>query len=467
VFHDKFHKENLMSDNEHKTSRRSSNLSRRSFLGAALTAVPAVGLFGKNAVIGQTAPVAVSGQAKIKEYRTLGRTGFKVSDVSFGAGPLNNANVLAAALDRGMNYIDTAEHYERGNSERTIGEVLQGRDRKSVFICSKLNLTFNKQTTKEGLRDRFMKCLERLKTDQVECLMIHMCTLAQVKYEPYHELIRELKAEGKVQFSGLSNHGADNSLSGRLDEPMEDVVLAAAEDGRFDVILGVYNILKDDVGAKIFPALKSKNMGLTLMKMNPALTTAGDRETLTAMRERYKKQNQELPEAIQRLAKGTEDRGAQTDAFLKKYNLEGPEQARDAAIKYCLNRPEVHCVCPSINTFEDLNAYLALSGARFEAREAQMLADYRETYGDQICRIGCTTCASACPKGVPVNSIMRYEYYFQTQRREKSAMAEYAALGQRNAELCEDCPGYCEQACPHGVPIQGKIALAHVRLTPA
>jgi predicted aldo/keto reductase-like oxidoreductase len=185
------------------------------------------------------------------------------------------------------------------------------------------------------------------------------------------------------------------------------------------------------------------------------------------MRERYKKQNQELPEAIQRLAKGTEDRGAQTDAFLKKYNLEGPEQARDAAIKYCLNRPEVHCVCPSINTFEDLNAYLALSGARFEAREAHMLADYRETYGDQICRIGCTTCASACPKGVPVNSIMRYEYYFQTQRREKSAMAEYAALGARNAELCEDCPGYCEQACPHGVPIQGKLALAHVRLTPA
>lgn len=70
-----------------------------------------------------------------------------------------------------------------------------------------------------------------------------MCTLAQVKYEPYHELIRELRAEGKVRFSGLSNHGADNSLSGRLEEPMEDVVLAAAEDGRFDIVLCVFNFL--------------------------------------------------------------------------------------------------------------------------------------------------------------------------------------------------------------------------------
>lgn len=121
--------------------------------------------------------------------------------MSFGGGGLNNANVLAAALDAGMNYIDTAEHYANGNSERAVGDALKGRDRKSVFLTTKLNLTFFKGVDKEGIRNRFGKCLDRLKTDYADCLMIHMCTLAQVKYEPCHELIKELKAEGTLRQS--------------------------------------------------------------------------------------------------------------------------------------------------------------------------------------------------------------------------------------------------------------------------
>jgi len=437
---------------------------RRGFFGAALAGVPAVGLFGRNKAPESTF-VNQTPATKIKEYRTLGRAGFKVSDISLGAGGLNNANVLAAALDRGINYIDAAEHYENGNAERTIGQVLKTHDRGSVFLTTKLNLTFNKRNSKAEMRDRFMKCLERLGTDHVDCLMIHMCTLAQVKYEPYHELIRELRAEGKVRFSGLSNHGADNSLSGRLDEPMEDVVLAAAEDGRFDIILCVFNFLKTEAGERIFKACGSKNMGITLMKMNPALTTIEDRETLERFRERFKSQGKELPEPLIKLARITEERAAATEAFMKKYELSGPEQTRAAAIKFCLNRPEVHCVCASINSFEDLDAYIGLSGTRFTAREANMLADGKRTYGDLICRIGCSECESACPRRVPVNSIMRFEYYFRTQRREKTAMAKYAGLGTGNAAGCAECPGHCEQACPYGVPIQGKLLLAHDRLT--
>ena len=161
-----------MSDNEHKIFRRLPNLSRRGFLGVALTTIPAVGLFGKNAIVSQNRSSSASGQTRIKEYRTLGRTGFKVSDVSFGGGGLNNANVLAAALDAGMNYIDTAEHYANGNSERAVGDAIKGRDRKSVFLTTKLNLTFFKGVDKEGIRNRFGKCLERLKTDaprQIRC----------------------------------------------------------------------------------------------------------------------------------------------------------------------------------------------------------------------------------------------------------------------------------------------------------
>ena len=459
------------------------HITRRGFLGGALAAAGAVAWArpcgqteGSATALPPTPSPALSASSalapsqspartRIREYRTLGRTGYKISDVSFGGGLLTNANVLTAALDAGMNYIDTAEHYVNGNSERAIGQALQGRDRKSVFLTTKLNLTFMKSGDKEVLRTRFAKCLERLKTDYADCLMIHMCTLAQVKYEPYHELIKELKAEGKVRFSGLSNHGADYSLNGPLADSCEDVVIAAAEDGRFDVVLCTYNFLKGAPSEKMFDACKANNIGVTLMKMNPALTTAEERQMIAQRKERYAKTKQEIPEAQQKLFKLTEDRDAAIEEFLRKHGLAGPEQVRAAAIKYCLSRPEVHAVCPSINSFEDLDAYLALSGGRFEAREAAMLADCRDVYGDQTCRIGCGECEPACPHGVPVATVMRYKYYFRTLRQEKMAMAEYAALGDHGAAACAVCDAPCEKACPHGLPVGGLMALAHETLT--
>ncbi len=432
------------------------SLTRRGFMGAALGAVPAAALFGREASAQASAQAQAAAPARIKEYRTLGRTGYKVSDIAFGAGPLNNANVLTAALDRGMNYIDTAEHYVNGNSERAIGQALKGRDRSKVFLTTKLNMVFNKQNDKAAIRDRFMKCLERLGTDYADCLMIHLCPLALVKHEPYHEAFRELKAEGKVRFSGLSSHGADYSLSGRIDDPVETVVMAAAEDGRFDVVLCTYNYLKGDVGDRMLKACAEKNMGVTLMKMNPALTNAQEAEMLVRLRERYKKQGQELPEALVKLAQVSAERTAATEAFLKKHGLDGPEQSRDAALRYCLSRPEVHNVCPSINSFEELDSYIAISGTKFEAREAEMLADCRETLGGTACRIGCGECQTACPRGVPVAAIMRYDYYFRTAHREKEAMANYAALAGSRRGLLRGLPGPLRGGLPARRPHPGQ-----------
>jgi len=452
----------------HGQPRRSGNLTRRGFLGGALASAGAAAWAaggGQTPSTGAPAAVKQAPRPRIREYRTLGRTGVKISDVSFGAGNLNNANVLSAALDAGMNYIDTAEHYENGNSERAIGTVLKDRDRKSVFLTTKLNLTFFKPVDKEGIRSRFGKCLERLKTDYADCLMIHMCTLAQVKHEPYHELIKELKAEGRVRFSGLSNHGADYGLNGPIADACEDVVMAAAEDGRFDVVLCTYNYLKGAPSDRMFAACKAKGLGVTLMKMNPALTTSEERQMIVRIKERYASSGRDVPESQRKLFQITEERGAAVEAFLKKHGLDGPEQVRGAALKYCLNRSEVHAVCPSINSFEDLDAYLAVSGGRFEAREAAMLADCRAVYGDLTCRIGCGACEPSCPRGVPVATVMRYKYYFRTLGREKAAMAEYAALGDRDAAACAACDGPCERACPHGLPVPGLMAVAHETLT--
>ncbi len=446
-------------------SRPVRRFSRRSFLGSSAAVLTAASLPSAAASAVRGLPSPDAPPPAVRRYRTLGRTGVEVSDISFGAGNLSNAGVLETALDRGVNYIDTGEHYERGGSERTIGEVLKSRDRSKVFVTTKLNMSFDKRVSLAEIKDRFQKCLERLRTDRVDCLMLHMCSLAQVKHEPYHEAIRELKAEGRVRFSGLSNHGADLSLYGRLDDPMDSVLLAAAEDGRFDIALLVYNYLKPEVGAKVLAACKAKGMGTTLMKMNPAIYIDEDKNILENIRRRYETQGKPLPDSYATLAAQSEERAAKTRAFLEKHGLSGPEQARAAAIKFCLDNPDVDCVCPTINTYGDLDAFLALSGAPMTAQDAAVLKDCADAGGAYTCRFACGECEASCPRGVPVSSIMRYEYYFRAKGQERSAMADYAALGDRGAAACAECDGPCELACPYGVPVRGRLMTADARLT--
>ena len=103
----------------------------------------------------------------IKEYRKFGRTGFQVSDFSSG-NPTNEA-VLRALLKSGVNLIDTGEVYMNGNSERMIGNVIQDFDRSKLFINTKL-YTEKEFPSKEEVIKRTNECLERLKTDYIDCI---------------------------------------------------------------------------------------------------------------------------------------------------------------------------------------------------------------------------------------------------------------------------------------------------------
>ena len=72
----------------------------------------------------------------VKSYKTLGRTGFQVSDIGIGAPP--SEAVLKAALKAGLNYIDTAEEYGNGNNEKLIGNVIKDFERNKIFISTKI-----------------------------------------------------------------------------------------------------------------------------------------------------------------------------------------------------------------------------------------------------------------------------------------------------------------------------------------
>jgi len=434
------------------------SLKRRHFLGAAGAALAGMSLQGKGRLFAAPAAQAASAPlSRIKEYRVLGRTGFKVSDVGLGGGEALDPAVIEAALGKGINYIDAAENYYNGQVERAVGQAIKSLDRKSLFISTKFFVP--KDATKASLMARARKCLERLHTEYVDCLMMHCPPSSDMLKTPgFHEMIAELKAEGRVRYSGLSQHGAQwNDVS----ETMEQVLGAAAEDGRFDVALFVYNFIQTGMGERVLKLYAEKKIGTTIMKGNPVGTLAFIEKELAKAAQAGQKLDSSATALLDRVRKVAD----QAKSVMGEKNLKEAKDIREAAYRFVLSNPRVNTVCCTIGTYEALETYVGLSGTKLSPGQAGLLDAYAENFGSFYCRHACGECESACPRGVPVNTVMRFQHYYGAQGREDHARAEYAGLTAAKADQCAACPGPCEAACPHGVPVHGLLVLAHQALT--
>jgi predicted aldo/keto reductase-like oxidoreductase len=432
-------------------------LNRRSFLKSSAFGVLGAGASMRSR-LSQTNKNDSSGQdssfPSVRNYRTLGRTNFKVSDI--GAGSIQDKGVLGTALDAGVNYIDTAEQYP--GHHKVVGEAIKGRDRKSIFITTKIQIL--KDKSKQGFLRRARKCLEELDTDYVDCIMIHMAeTVETLKTPGFHEAMSELKAEGRVRFVGVSNHGSFWFRD--PEETMEKVLLSAAEDGRFDVFLMAYNFLKMDQSEKVLEVCRQKNIGTAIMKATPVAIYYNLKNSVERMQKENKKVNPLYADGLKRY----KDKVDRAEDFIQKHNLENPEEIKAAAIRFVLDNPNVSTVCCLAKTYTELEQFLSLSGKPLSLRDKEKLFLYEKGCGDLYCRHACGLCEPHCPNGVPVNTIMRFSHYFNAQDRERDAIQKYASIPGTNAEACQDCPGFCEKACPYQVPVQGMLLMAHDSLS--
>jgi len=421
-------------------------------LGIAGAAVPARATHSESSA--QAAQPTDKIPPKIKEFRVLGRTGFQVSDLATGY--IQDFGVFSAMLDAGVNYIDTGESYP--GSHKLIGRVLKGRDRKKIFLTSKM--LPEDDITREGFLKRARKCLEDLETDYFDCMMLHLPERVEVlKTKGFHAAMQELKAEGRVRFVGVSHHGSFWFRD--PEESMDRVLLAAVEDGRFDVFLMAYNFLQMDKGERVIQAAKEMKVGITLMKTKPVGTYSVIKTRIELMEKEGKEVDPLYREGLARY----KDMVDRAEPFMKEYNLQNPEEIKEAALRFALSNPDIHTVCCSAKTYAEAEQFLRQSGSRLSEKDGATLARYKEACGALYCRHACGVCEPECPRGVPVNTIMRYHHYFAAQGREKEAMLKYARIPGARAEECGHCPGHCEKACPYGVTIQGLLLLAHDQLT--
>ncbi len=434
---------------------RKFRMDRRRFLKQSAAGVLGAGIAARSArsAAGQEADSQAKEPRKIKEYRLLGRTGFRVSDL--GAGYMMDDGLIQATLDAGVNYLDSAEQYP--GHHKVLAKVLKGRDRESVFLTTKLQV--EKDPSKEGFLKRARKCLEDLETDYIDCLMMHMPEKVEtLKTEGFHAAMQELKAEGRIKHVGVSNHGSFWFRD--PEETMEKVLMAAVEDGRFDVFLMAYNFLKMDAAERVLEACRERKIGTAIMKSTPVAIYY----SLKSRVEQLEKEKKEVHPLYADGLKRYKDKVDRAEEFIKKFNLQSQEEIQQAALRFVLENPNVSTICFIARNYDEVERFLSVSGTRLSTWEKTKLGAYREGCGELYCRHACGVCEPACPHGVPVNTIMRYHQYYAGQGREREAMHYYASIPGLRADLCSGCAGHCESACPYHVPIQGMLIVAHGQL---
>ena len=142
-----------------------SRTSRRDFLTAGVSAGLLAPLASATPAFGVLKPqsgAAPSSSAIKLSYKTLGRTGLRVTSVGFGCMITSDPSVVERAVDLGINYFDTARGYQNGNNERMVGAAL-GAKRKNVILSTK-----SAADNKAGLLQDLDTSLSELKTDYVD-----------------------------------------------------------------------------------------------------------------------------------------------------------------------------------------------------------------------------------------------------------------------------------------------------------
>jgi len=362
---------------------------------------------------------------EVKSYRSLGKTGLKMSDISLGTGRPPPPSLILRAIDRGINYIDTAPDY--GRAEEQVGKALKKIKRERIIIATKFcrkggypkHLLFG--STKRDYIRIVEGSLKRLGTDYLDICFVHAIgEVSRSKKEEHDRLLNEemlsaaevLKRDGKIRFLAVSSHGPHN---------MEDLMFYAVRSGHFDIIMTAFNFMKFPRLPEVIKEAHEKGIGVVAMK---TLAGAKDLEIKT-----------------------------------------GEEPFQVAALKWVLKHKEVSGLVITMKSINDLDLYLRASGRPLTAKDRGVLERYASLYGGEYCRTGCGECEDACPQGIPIATTLRYRMYFEDYGMEKDALLSYSRLS-RKADKCLSCSKpECERRCPYGLRVRDMLVAAHDMLT--
>jgi predicted aldo/keto reductase-like oxidoreductase len=385
-------------------SAEKKGMDRRTFIKAGMVGT-ATALIATPALADALEKMAESERTAFPKpvYRTLGRTGLKLSVVSFGAMLTPEPEVIRAAVEQGVNYIDTARKYMGGKNEEIVGKAVRGL-RDKVYIASK---TLPESKTKAEIIRDVETSLKTLGTDHIDVIQLHNVTdRGRIFIAETREALAMLKKQGKVRFCGVTTHKNEAEvLNALVDDP----------DRFFDTCLVKYNFKSDKEVAVAIERAASAGIGIIAMK-----TQAGGYDT----------------------------------AALGKIS---PHQA---ALKWALQNPKVTAAIPGMKDMTQLREDIAVMGMSFNYADVRRLDRYAEAIAPFYCNF-CGSCETGCPRGVEISTVNRALMYAEGGYRDISlARATYAELPQQiSATSCVDCEG-CTARCINGLDIAAKMERA-------
>jgi aryl-alcohol dehydrogenase-like predicted oxidoreductase len=299
------------------------------------------------------------------KHRKLGRTGFDVSEIGYGAWGISGAQwigatesdslrALRAAIEKGIDFIDTALAYGDGVSERLVGQIVReagGRVRVATKVPPKNRLwparpgigieevfpyDYIMESTEESLRNLHIDC--------IDLLQLHVWNPAWVGREEWRKAFEVLKSSGKVRAVGVS-----------INDHQPDSGIGIIETGLIDSVQVIYNIFDQTPEANLFPACIKHNIGVIARVPfdEGSLTGRINEDTV-------------FPEGDFRNSYFKGDRKKQVSehvsAIVHDFKLADAGALPGIAMRFCLSAPAVSTVIPGMRSISSVEGNVLASG---------------------------------------------------------------------------------------------------------
>ncbi|HLP16237.1 MAG TPA: aldo/keto reductase [Bacteroidota bacterium] len=318
-------------------------------------------------------------------YRRLGKTGFDVSEISLGTWQVGGKwgttfdhrlaeRILLAAIDRGVNFIDTADVYSNGESERAVGKILKQVD-KRIYVATKCGRQIaphvNNGYTPAILRSFVEESLRRLNVECLDLIQLH-CPPTEVYYRP--EIFAEfdtLKREGKILNLGVSVEKVEEGVKALEFENVTSIQI-------------IYNIFRQRPDERLFSQAKAHDVGIIVrVPLASGLLTGKFTQATQFGKDdhRFFNRHGEMFDRGETFAGVPYDTGLEavrrlSDSFPAQTNL------AHVALQWILMHDEVSCIIPGASSPEQVESNI--QAAEFPRLDESELAAIQKIYTELV-----------------------------------------------------------------------------------